>query len=114
VGCGAGLALAGVTLYRARDDLASILPFAALGVLAFAGLAAVVNLRSYLALVDGNPNFAQGRYLLPAVAALGAAVVAAALAFGRHRGLVAATAIVSAIAWLNAFSLGLVLVRFYT
>jgi hypothetical protein len=83
-------------------------------VLTFASFALLVNLRSYLELIHAQAAFAQGRYLLPAVAAFGAIVVAAALAFGRRRGLVAATAMVVALGCFNAFSLGLVMTRFYT
>lgn len=43
----------------------------------------------------------------------GLAAAGAALAFGRRRGLVAATALVAAMAALDAFSLALVVVRYY-
>ena len=108
------LALGLYRLRRQRDRLASVLPPAVLCLLTVVGFALIVNLRAYLNLIQTGGPFAQGRYLLPAVGVLGAAVAAASLALGRRRGAVAATAFVTAIAVLNAFSLSLVLSRFYT
>jgi hypothetical protein len=110
----AGVGLAGGYLYRARSRLLEVLPYTGLIVLTFASFALLVNLRSYLAFIQNGSAFAQGRYLLPAVAGFGAIVVAAALSFGRRRGLVAATVMVVALACFNAFCLGLVMTRFYT
>jgi hypothetical protein len=107
-------ALAALTVWRARARLTGVAPRVLLCVLAVVGFALLINLRSYLALINGDAQFAQGRYLLPAVPVLGAALVAAALAFGRRRGAVAAAVAVAGIAALNLFSLGLVLSRYYT
>jgi hypothetical protein len=107
-------ALVGVAVFRARRSLATVLPRVALGVGAVASIALLVNVRSYLALLDANVSFAQGRYLLPVIAVFGATVAGAALAFGRRNGIVAATGAVLALACFNAFSLGLALTRFYT
>jgi hypothetical protein len=112
---GAGvLALLAVAAFRARAALRRWLPGALLCALTLAGLALIVNLRSYLALIQQNVPFAQGRYLLPAVCVLGVAVAASALALGRRWAPVAATAFVTALGAFNLFSLGLVVTRFYT
>jgi Predicted membrane protein (DUF2142) len=108
------LVLVGVTVYRAREQIRVILPRLLLALAAVAGTALLVNVRSYLALIQANLPFAQGRYLLMTVGVFGVAVAAAAKAFGARRGIVAGTAIVVAIACFNAFSLGLVLTRYYT
>ena len=76
--------------------------------------ALLVNVRAYLTLIESNEPFAQGRYLLQTIAVLGAAVAAAAVGLGDRRGRVLAVVMVVSIAAFNAFSLGLVLVRFYT
>ena len=110
----ATVALAALTLWRARARIATVAPRVLLGALAVVGFALLINLRSYFALINGDPQFAQGRYLLPAVPVLGAALVCAALAFGRRRGAVAAALYVAGIAAFNVFSLGLVLSRYYT
>jgi 4-amino-4-deoxy-L-arabinose transferase-like glycosyltransferase len=83
-----------------------------LGVLPILATAALVNLRSYLAWLEGQP-FAQGRYLLQGVAVLGAAVAAAALSLGERRGRIFGAVMIVSLAALNAFSLGLVLLRYY-
>jgi 4-amino-4-deoxy-L-arabinose transferase-like glycosyltransferase len=111
--CVAVIGLIGVTVYRARDRLVALLPYLALGAISLVSLAVLVNFRSYLALIQNGSEFAQGRYLLPAIAVVGAGLGAAALAFGRRHGIVAGTALVLALAFFNAFSLGLVLTRFY-
>jgi hypothetical protein len=111
--CVAGLGLVGLAVWRARARFSSVLPRLGLGLLTVASLALLVNFRSYLALIESGVPFAQGRYLLPAVALFGAAIAGAALAFGRRAGLAAGTAFVTALACFNAFSLGLVLTRFY-
>ena len=108
------VALASTAVYRARERIATVLPRVTLGLLTVVGFALLVNLRSYLALVQDNVPFAQGRYLLPAIGVFGAGIAAAALAFGRRTGIVAATAMITALGSFNAFCLGLVMVRFYT
>jgi hypothetical protein len=108
------VALGAVTLYRWRSSLTRVWPRITLAALAVVGFALLVNLRSYLALIQMNAPFAQGRYLLPAIAAFGLLVAGAALAFGRRWGSVAGAAFVTAIGCLDLFSLGLVLTRFYT
>jgi 4-amino-4-deoxy-L-arabinose transferase-like glycosyltransferase len=82
---------------------------------AVAATALLVTYRSYLALIQSNVQpFAQGRYLLQTVVVVGAAVVLAARGLGARWGPVAAVAFVTALFGLNVFSLGLVLMRFYT
>jgi hypothetical protein len=112
--CMAAVGLMAVALYRARATLTRIVPRVAFGLVVVAGFALLVNLRAYLALIQENAPFAQGRYLLPAIAVFGLAVAGTALAFGRRRGIVAATALVTALGAVNLFSLGLVVSRFYT
>ncbi len=107
------VAFASITLYRLRRSWRELLPRVALVVLATAAFAVMVNLFSYIEFTRSGGPFAQGRYLLPAVAVVGVVVVAAALAFGRRWSLAAGTAIVSAAAVLNTFSLGLLLTRYY-
>jgi 4-amino-4-deoxy-L-arabinose transferase-like glycosyltransferase len=94
-----------------RDVLAAGL---LLGVLPVVMTALLVNVRAYLTLIESNEPFAQGRYLLQTIAVLGAAVAAAAVGLGDRRGRVLAVVMVVSLAAFNAFSLGLVLVRFYT
>ena len=112
----AALGAAAAVVWRERARLGQIWPRLALAALAVVGLALLVILRSYLARIgNGLPQaFAQGRYLLPVVAIFGLTLAVAALAAGRERGIVVATAFVTALAALNAFALGLVVVRFFT
>jgi 4-amino-4-deoxy-L-arabinose transferase-like glycosyltransferase len=110
----AALVLVAVAVYRAREPLGVILPKLALAVAALVAVALLVNLRSYLAFVQSNQLFAQGRYLLMVIGVFGVAAAAAAKAFGPRYGVVAGTAIVVALAGFDAFSLGLVLTRYYT
>jgi hypothetical protein len=110
----AGVMMIVAAAVRFRQMLRRWLPRALLAVMAVAGFALIVNLRSYLALIQQDVPFAQGRYLLPAVAVFGVAVAAAAIGFGRRWGPVAGVAFATAIGSFNLFSLGLVLSRFYT
>jgi hypothetical protein len=110
----AGVALMALAVWRRRATARQWAPRALLALLAVAGLALLVNLRSYLALIQVDVPFAQGRYLLPAIAVFGLAVAVVALGVGRRLGSVAGTALVTAIGAFNLFSLGLVLTRFYT
>jgi 4-amino-4-deoxy-L-arabinose transferase-like glycosyltransferase len=110
----AGASMIVVAGVRCRDSVREWLPPALLGLTAVVGFALMINLRSYLALIQQNVPFAQGRYLLPAVAVFGVAVAAAAMGFGRRWAPVAGVAFVAAIGAFNLFSLGLVLSRFYT
>jgi hypothetical protein len=105
--------LVGVTLFRERARWRVTLPLVALGVLVLACVSLLVNFRSYEALIGGG-YFAQGRYLLPTVPLFGAMIAAAALALGRRRGVLLATAMIAALASFDAFCLGLVMFRFYT
>jgi hypothetical protein len=105
------LALTAIRTRPRRDVLAAGL---LLGVLPVVMTALLVNVRSYFALVEANQPFAQGRYLLQTVAVLGAALAAASVSLGDRRGRAVAVVMVVCLAALNAFSLGLVLVRFYT
>ena len=108
------LVLVAVTVYRARNQLSVVLPRLGLALSAVVATALLVNLRSYLALIQSNQPFAQGRYLLMTIAVFGVAIAAAAKAFGIRQGIVAGTALVVGVAGLDAFSLGLVLTRYYT
>jgi hypothetical protein len=108
------LLLVAVAVVRSRERLQVVLPRLLLAVTAVVATALLVNLRSYLALVQTNQPFAQGRYLLMTIAVFGVAAAAAAKAFGTRYGIVAGTVIVVALAGLDAFSLGLVLTRYYT
>jgi hypothetical protein len=110
----AGVGLIAAALFQHRSTARQWAPRALLAGLAVAGLALLINLRSYLALIQAELPFAQGRYLLPAIAVFGLAVAVAALGTGRRRGSVAGTALVTAIGAFNLFSLGLVLTRYYT
>ena len=108
------LALVAVAVIRSRERLQVVVPRLLLAVGAVAATALLVNLRSYLALVQSNQPFAQGRYLLMTIAVFGVAAAAASKAFGPRYGIVAGTAIVVALAGFDAFSLGLVLTRYFT
>jgi Dolichyl-phosphate-mannose-protein mannosyltransferase len=108
------LVLVAVTVYRAREQARAVLPRLGLALASLAAVALLVNVRSYLALIQANQPFAQGRYLLMTIGVFGVAVAAAAKAFGVRRGIIAGTAIVVAIACFNVFSIGLVLTRYYT
>jgi hypothetical protein len=108
------LVLVAVAVYRARSEARTIVPRLLLAVGAVAATALLVNVRSYLALIQSGQSFAQGRYLLMTIGVYGVAVATASKAFGRHWGIVAGTAFVVALAGLDAFSLGLVLLRYYS
>jgi hypothetical protein len=108
------LALLAAAAFRARREVRRWLPGALLCALTLAGFALIVNLRSYLALIQQNIPFAQGRYLLPAVCVVGTAVAVAALGLGRRWAPVAGAAFATALGAFNLFSLGLVVTRFYT
>jgi 4-amino-4-deoxy-L-arabinose transferase-like glycosyltransferase len=105
------VAYAAVHAKLRRDVLAAGL---LLGVLPVVMTALLVNVRAYLSLIESNEPFAQGRYLLQTVAVLGAALAAAAVGLGERRGRALAAAMVVSLAAFNMFSLGLVLLRFYT
>ena len=74
----------------------------------------LVNVRAFLNLIESNEPFAQGRYLLQTVGVLGAALAAAAVGLGDRRGRALGVVMVVSLAAFNMFSLGLVLLRFYT
>lgn len=108
------LALAAATWgWRRRDAAAEWWPAAAVCVTAVAGLALLVNLRSYLALLETGGPFAQGRYLLPGIAVFGAMVAAGSGGFGRKYGLAVATFVVLFLAVANLFGMAVSLQRFY-
>ena len=112
--CVAVLVLVAVAAVRARPRRDVLAAGLLLGVLPVAFTALLVNVRAYLTLIESNEPFAQGRYLLQTVGVLGAALAAAAVGLGDRRGRVLAVVMVVSLAAFNAFSLGLVLVRFYT
>jgi hypothetical protein len=112
--CVAVLVLVAVAAVRARPRRDVLAAGLLLGVLPVAFTALLVNVRAYLTLIESNEPFAQGRYLLQTVGVLGAALAAAAVGLGDQRGRVLAVVMVVSLAAFNAFSLGLVLVRFYT
>jgi 4-amino-4-deoxy-L-arabinose transferase-like glycosyltransferase len=109
------LALIVLAAIRARPPRRDVLAAGLLlGVLPVAMTALLVNVRAYLTLIESNEPFAQGRYLLQTIGVLGAALAAAAVGLGDKRGRALAVVMVVSLAAFNAFSLGLVLVRFYT
>jgi hypothetical protein len=112
--CAVAVAMIGVTFARERQHLGPLGPPLLLGAGTVAALALMVNVRSYVELIETGGPFAQGRYLLPALPVFGAAAAAAALAAGRRGGVVVATAFVAMMGFFNLFSLGLVMTRFYT
>ncbi len=103
--------LAAIRARPRRDVLAAGL---LLGVLPVVMTALLVNVRAFLNLIESNEPFAQGRYLLQTVGVLGAALAAAAVGLGDRRGRPLAVVMVVSLAAFNMFSLGLVLLRFYT
>jgi Dolichyl-phosphate-mannose-protein mannosyltransferase len=108
------LALVGVAAVRARPRREVLAAGLLLGVLPVVMTALLVNVRAYLSLIESNEPFAQGRYLLQTIGVLGAAIAAAAVGLGDRRGRVFGVVTVMSLAAFNMFSLGLVLMRFYT
>ena len=108
------LALVVMAAIRARPRRDVLAAGLLLGVLPVMMTALLVNARAFLNLIESNEPFAQGRYLLQTVAVLGAALAAAAVGLGDRRGRVLAVVMVVSLAAFNTFSLGLVLLRFYT
>jgi 4-amino-4-deoxy-L-arabinose transferase-like glycosyltransferase len=100
-------------VYQRRDRLRSQWPLVAYPLLAIVGVAAFVNLTTYLVLVHDGTPFAQGRYLFPAIGVFGLLVAAGSLGFGRRRGLVVATAVVLSLGMLDVLGMGLSMARFY-
>jgi hypothetical protein len=108
------LALVVLAAIRARPRREVLAAGLLLGVLPVVMTALLVNGRAYLNLIESNEPFAQGRYLLQTVGVLGAALAAAAVGLGERRGRMFGVVMVVCLAAFNVFSLGLVLVRFYT
>lgn len=106
----AGAALA---VYHRRDRLTERWPLVAMPAIAVAGMALFINLTTFLILTKDGTSFAQGRYLFPVIGVFGALVSAGSLGAGRRRGLVIASLVVTALALLNLFGLGLSASRFY-
>lgn len=99
--------------WRNRATHSQWLAEAVVCVLAIGGLALLVNLRSYLALLQTAGVFAQGRYLLSAIAVFGVFVAAGAKGFGRRYGLGVGSAMVIGLALVNLFGMAITLQRFY-
>lgn len=108
------LALVVLAAIRARPRREVLAAGLLLGVLPVVMTALLVNVRAYLNLIESNEPFAQGRYLLQTVGVLGAALAAAAVGLGDRGGRIFGVVMVVSLAAFNMFSLGLVLVRFYT
>lgn len=102
-----------VWAWRNRSQRSKWLAEASVCVVAIVGLALLVNLRSYLALLEGAGGFAQGRYLLSAVAVFGVFVAAGAKGFGRRLGLPVGSAAIVGLALVNLFGMAITLQRFY-
>jgi 4-amino-4-deoxy-L-arabinose transferase-like glycosyltransferase len=104
----AALIAAGI---REREALRARWPMVVVSLAAVASLMLVAHYASYR-YFTGYP-LEQGRYLFPALAVFGAGAAATTLATGRRAGPALAVALVSVMAMLTYFSLGLTLTRYY-
>ena len=104
----AGAAVAVARAWR-RIDRALAAAFALAVVTLFAGL----HWTEFRTLVGGSGPFTQGRYLLPLIALMGAAVAAAVSALPARRRALAAALVLAGLAVLQLASLGITVGRFY-